>query len=483
MNHDLLAPTPVVVPLLVALATLLTRRHPRAQAALSYGGAVVLLLFAGLLVAEASGGRVVAASLGGWPAPFGIGFAIDGLGAALVAIAALLFVATLLFVSSEARSEPQSPLLLPLLHGLLAGVGGAFCTADLFNLYVWFEVMLVAALGLLAAGGRAAQLDGAYKYLVLNLLGTVLLVLGIALVYGVTGHLHFGAVAAARATLPAPLAHALYPVLLVAFLVKAGAFPLFAWLPASYPTLPSPVLALFAGLLTKVGVYAVLRTVGDVLAPTPPEILEGLGWVAVATMVAGVLGAAHHFDVRRILAFHIVSQVGYILLAVSLGTRAGYAAALFYTVHHIAVKANLFVLGAVAYRATGSFDVRRMGGLYAARPWLSVLFLVPALSLVGVPPLSGFFAKVLVLRETLAQGRVVFTVAALAVSVLTLYSMLKVWMEAFWKAHPDPAWSPGRAPVGGALAAALLLAAVTLFLGLCPEVFLSYARTATAALR
>ena len=478
MSAQALAVTPVVVPLATALVTALAVRRPKLQQAASFGGSLLFVLCALALVALADGGAAARSAFGGWPVPFGIEFVIDRTGAALVLITALMGVAALLFLASDADPGPRHPLLLPLVHGLLAGVGGAFCTADLFNLYVWFELMLICSLGLFAIGGRLDQLDATFKYLVLNLFGTMLLLIGIGLVYGVTGQLNFGALSEAAGAVPAPLLTAVLGALSLAFLIKAGAFPLFAWLPASYHTLPAPVLALFAGLLTKVGVYAVLRTLGDVFNPAPELLYEALGWIAAATMLAGVLGAAYHWDIRRILAFHIVSQIGYILLGIALASPAGNAAALFYTVHHIIVKANLFLVGALVFRLTGSYDLRQVGGLYAARPLLALLFLVPALSLVGIPPLSGFWAKFLVLRETIGDGRIAWTVVALAVGVLTLYSMVKIWMEAFWKPHPDPAWRPPHARLAPAWTVTVALAAITLWIGIAPQGLIAYAQAA-----
>ncbi len=474
---------PVLVPLGTVVLTTLASRRPALQQALSFAGVLAFLACALALVGLAAGDQPARAAFGGWAAPYGIEFHLDRVGAALVLVTALMGGASLLFLASDADPGPRHPLLLPLVHGVLAGVGGAFSTADLFNLYVWFEVMLICALGLFALGGRLDQLDASFKYLVLNLLGTLLLLMAVGAVYGATGHLNFGALSEAGAHLPPALATVLLAALVLAFLIKAGSFPFYAWLPASYHTLPAPVLALFAGLLTKVGVYAVLRTVGDVFAPAPGVVLEALGWVAAATMLLGVLGAAYHWDMRRILAFHIVSQIGYILLAIALSGEGGNAATLFYTVHHIIVKANLFLIAAIIWRLTGSYDLRRIGGLYKVRPALGVLFMVPAASLVGIPPLSGFWAKLLVLQEALAQGRYVWTAVALAVSVLTLYSMVKIWMEAFWKAHPDDHWQPPRdTRLGAAWGATLGLAALTLLISLNPQPLLVYARAAAQTL-
>jgi multicomponent Na+:H+ antiporter subunit D len=478
-----LVATPVLVPLATVVLTTLAGGRPRLQQALSFAGALAFVACAVALVVLAADDQPARTAFGGWTAPYGIEFYLDRVGAALVLITALMGAASLLFLASDADAGPHHPLLLPLVHGVLAGVGGAFSTADLFNLYVWFEVMLICALGLFAIGGRIDQIDASFKYLVLNLIGTLLLLIAVGAVYGATGHLNFTALREAAAVLPPELATVLLTALLLAFLLKAGSFPLYAWLPASYHTLPAPVLALFAGLLTKVGVYAVLRTVGDVFAPTPQVVMEALGWIAAATMLLGVLGAAYHWDMRRILAFHIVSQIGYILLAVALAGEAGNAATLFYTVHHIIVKANLFLIAAMIWRLTGSYDLRRIGGLYKVRPALGLLFLVPALSLVGIPPLSGFWAKLLVLQEALAQGRYVWTGIALAVSVLTLYSMMKIWMEAFWKPHPDERWQlPAGTRLAPAWAATVGLAVLTLAISLNPQALLAYAQAAARTL-
>lgn len=475
-----LAVAPIVVPLLTALLTALTGRRAGLQQAISFAGIAVLMACSLGLVHLAAEGSPAQLSAGGWPAPFGIEIAVDRTSALLVLVCALLGAASLVFLAGD--SEPRHPMLLPLLHGLLVGVGGSFCAADLFNLYVWFEVMLICAVGLLAIGGRLDQLAATLAYLGLNLFGTLLLLVAVGFVYAATGQLNFTALAGAAQVLPPGIATALLAALAIAFLVKAGAFPVFAWLPASYPTLPAPVLALFAGLLTKVGVYAVLRTLGGVFAPSSAALSEALGWIAAATMVAGVLGAAHHWDMRRILAFHIISQVGYILLALALATDAGNAAMLFYTVHHMIVKANLFLIAAIISRLTGSYDLRRIGGLHAARPALAALFVIPALSLVGVPPLSGFWAKLLVIRETVADARIAWTAIALVVSLLTLYSMLKIWTHAFWKPHPVADFRPPAIRLAPAWAATLTLAAITLAIGLAPEPLVAYVQAAARSL-
>ena len=468
---SLWAVAPIAVPLATAMLTALVARRRRLQAAVGLAGALagVATAVGGARVVALEGAQRVA--LGAWPAPFGIELLFDATAALLVVVTAIIGLATVLSL------DVSPPTTRPLVFGLLAGVGGAFTTGDLFNLYVWFEVILIGSLGLLALGTRTDQRQATLKALVLGVFGTLVLLLAVGLIYAATGHLNYAALAAAP--LAPSLALPLLATLAVALLAKAGAFPLFMWLPASYPALPAPVLALFAGLLTKVGVYALLRTLGGVF-DTPAVLLEAVGWVGVATMIAGVLGAAWHWDLRRILAFHIISQIGYLLVGVSLATPSGHAATLFYTVHHIVVKANLFLVAGLIAVVAGSSDLRRVGGLLKTSPLLAAAFLVPGLSLVGVPPLSGFWSKYLILQELLAQGRFVWAAAALAVSALTLYSVLKIWMEAFWKPHPHPTKLGAARP--GAWVAVGLLALVTLALSLAPDRVITWTRTAAGSL-
>ena len=473
----------VLVPLATSLGTALLGTRPRAQRALSLAGVAAFFACAVALLVHVGRAGTLRSTMGGWPAPFGIELVADPLGAGMVVITALMGAAVLVFQLADADPAPDHPTLLPMTHAMLAAVTGAFLTGDLFNVYVWFELMLVSSLGLLVYQAGVRHLEATLKYFVLNAIGTLLLLAGVAYLYAATGHLGFGALAAAARDAEAGSLTPFVVVVALAFLVKAGAFPLFAWLPASYPTLPAPLLALFAGLLTKVGVYALLRLFGGVFPMTSAFVFEALAWIAAATMLFGVLGAAYHWDMRRILAYHIVSQIGYMLLGVALASERGQLGTIFYVVHHIVVKANLFLIVALIARHTGSYDLRRSGGLFTARPALAALFAVPALSLVGVPPLSGFWAKLLVVQETLAQGRWALAGVALLVGALTLYSMAKIWMGAFWKPHPDDDWTPPTdTRLGPAWLASGVLALVTLFIGLSPEPLLRFAAFAAEEL-
>jgi len=480
----ILAVLPLLVPLATALLCAALQGMPRLQRGASIAGAILLLFCAVALVRQVVLHGVLTLAAGNWPLPFGIEIAADRLGSALVLVAATMLTVTLVWQFSDADNAPFSPVLHPLLHGLVAGAGAAFLTADLFNLYVWFEVTLICSLGLLAHGGALRQLDATLKYFVLNLFGTLLMLAAIALLYGATGQLNFTALGEAAARNDSSLMLPLVGLLVIAFLIKAASFPFFAWLPASYHTLPGPLLALFSALLSKIAICALIRTLGGIFLSAPEALFAVLGWIALLSMVSGVLGAAYHWDMRRILAFHSVSQGGYMLLAIALTSRTGDAAAIFFALHHSLVKAGLFLTAALIFRHTGHYDLRRIGGLYAAKPGLAAFFLILALSLVGIPPFSGFWGKYLIVRESFLQGEFLWGGVALFVGALTLYSMLKIWLEAFWKPHPDRNWQPH--PNTRLLSAYTGLGGLTLivlWMGLYPDPLIGFALDAVATLR
>jgi multicomponent Na+:H+ antiporter subunit D len=478
---DWLLALPVLIPLCACALTAALRGRPRAQRMVTFAAAAALLLAAAALVAEVLARGVIASQMGDWAAPFGITLVADLLAAAMVAIAALMYAATAAHAHADEAVRAEEGLWHPLLAALVLGVAGAFLAGDLFNLYVWFEVMLIASFGLLVLGGGRAQLDAAVKYAVLNLVATTVFLIAVGLAYGLTGTLNLADMARRMPEVPNQgAAAAVAFLLLAAFGAKAAVFPLFFWLPASYHTAIAPVAAIFAGLLTKVGVYAILRLV-TLVFPAGQDWLPPLLWaVAAGTMVVGVLGAAAHWDIRRILSFHIISQIGYMIVGIAIATPFAIAGAVLYVVHHIIVKANLFLVAGAIRRAGGSFSLAALGGLWRRDPWLGILFAVPALSLAGLPPLSGFWAKLFVVQSGFEAGWYALAAIALATGVLTLYSMLKIWLEAFWKEPPEGTAivtlaGRERALLLGPVAA---LALVTLGIGLWAQPFAAYALAA-----
>ena len=473
---------PLLIPLGAAAFTAILWRSPRAQSVIAAAGLAGMTGASLLLLRLVLEDGLQAKQFGSWAAPFGVSLVVDPFSAGMVVVAALLALAAAVFGIADLRKREVRAGFFPLFFGLLAGVNGAFLTGDIFNLYVWFEVMLITALGLITLGRTRAQLDGALRYAVLNLFSTILFLKAIALLYGVTGTLNMADLAR---TLPETEPSAALTIsalfFLVGFGIKAGVFPLFFWLPASYHTASIVVSAVFAGLLTKVGVYAAFRVFTLIFEVEGSGIRTMVVWIAAGTMLFGVFGAATQYDVRRILSFHIVSQIGYIMLGLALATEAAMAAAIFYIVHHIIVKANLFLVAGAIHRASGSYDVRNAGGLTRGAPWLAVLFLIPALSLAGIPPFSGFWAKFLVIDATFRAEIAWLGALALFVGLMTLYSMSKIWIEAFWKAPAGPRAAPRRvpAPMLGAIAG---LGAITLAISLMPEPFIGFAEVAAGAM-
>jgi multicomponent Na+:H+ antiporter subunit D len=349
---------------------------------------------------------------------------------------------------------------------LAAGVSAAFLTGDLFNLFVAIEMMLTASYVLLTLGGRLEQVRSGMTYVVISLVASVLFLVALALTYAATGTVNLADLAGRIADLPDGVRSALAGLLLVVFGIKAALFPLYFWLPDSYPIAPSAVTAILAGLLTKVGVYAIVRT-QTLMFPADSRPVTLILVVAGATMIVGVLGAIAQDDVRRIFSFYIVSQIGYIIMGLGLFTVAGLAGAVFAIVHHIVVKTTLFLVGGLIEHTGGSSRLHRLGGMVAAAPLVAVLFLLPALSLAGIPPFSGFAAKFGLFDATAEAGEWTILAVAVLVSLFTLFSLAKIWLAVFWGPARERPGELDQAPPAPRMMVlpTAVLAALTLLIG------------------
>jgi multicomponent Na+:H+ antiporter subunit D len=485
--------TCLLIPFVSAIACLLCWRAPRWQRWISFAGMAVFLAAAVRLFAAVEAGGILAIDIGNWPAPFGITLVADLIAAIMVVVTAIIGLAVSVYSLSDIDRGREKFGYYGFLNLMLMGVTGAFLTGDIFNMFVWFEVMLISSFVLMTLGGERPQMEGAIKYVVLNLISSAFFLAACGILYGKTGTLNFADLAVKSRELVNPeLLTITAMMFLVAFGLKAGIFPLFFWLPASYHTPPVAVSAIFAGLLTKVGVYAMIRVftlifTGDLL------FTHGLLLILAGfTMVCGVLGAMAQYDFRRLLSFHIVSQIGYMVLGLALFTQLALAGTVFYLFHHIIVKTNLYLISGIGHRYSGTFDLKKMGGLYKAAPWLALLFFIPAMSLGGIPPLSGFFAKFAVVKAGLAgdtmfnPGAAILAGVALVVGLFTLYSMTKIWNEAFWK-KPSPGHEPQTANLSwpdrlALFSPVIALAAITVCIGLAPSVFFDVAMRAAEQL-
>jgi multicomponent Na+:H+ antiporter subunit D len=458
-----LVPLPIVLPLLGAAASILVGRSRVAQRAvgLSVLSSLVVSSVALLVEVDRHGTLVVAA--GGWRAPMGITLVADRFAAILVVVAELTLLAVLVYAIGEPGAERNHVGFQSAYLVLAAGVAASFLTGDLFNLFVAFEMMLTASYVLLTLGGRADQVRSGMTYIVISLLASTLFVTALALLYSATGTVNMAHLAVRLGELPDGVRTMFAVLLLVVFGIKAAVFPLFFWLPDAYPTAPSPITAVFAGLLTKVGVYAIVRT-QLLLFPADSRPATLILVVAAATMVVGVLGAIAQDDIRRILSFTIVSQIGFMIMGLGFFTVAGIAAVVFSMIHHIIVKTALFLTAALIDHSTGSSRLTRIGGLVRTAPSLAALFLVSALGLVGIPPLSGFISKFSLVTAGIAHRQYPVVAVALAVSLLTLFAMVRIWMGAFWS---PPETEPAPRAAGSRAGGPPLMVAPTVVLVLC----------------
>lgn len=429
---------PLIWPLLLSAVLIGLWRHGEWQRYVAAIGSVVHVILSWRLFEAASAGDPLVHVVGAWQPPFGIVLVADRLAAVMVLTTAILGLAISIYSLSGIDKRREAFGFQPLVQALLTGVCGAFLTGDLFNLFVWFEVMLMASFVLLALGGEKKQMAGALQYVSLNLISSMVFLLAMGLLYGMLGSLNMADVAQKLPQSDDPgLAAIICCLLAFAFGVKAALFPVYVWLPASYHTPPTVVTALFGALLTKVGVYALMRSTSLFFVESAPFLLPVLMLVGGLTMVLGVLGAVAQGEMRRLLSFHIVSQIGYMVFGIALMTPAGLSAAILYVLHNMLVKTNLFLIGGIARRMCHSEKLKEMGGLFQRAPLLAALFALSAASLAGLPPLSGFWAKLFLIRAGFLAEEWILTSVALGVSFLTLFSMLKLWNEVFWKPAPD----------------------------------------------
>lgn len=434
---NMLLVLPIVIPFAMGIMCIASWGQRQLHRLIALVGTTALLAVALTLLLTVWESGPVSTEIGNWPAPFGIVIVADLFSAIMVVMVGLVGFTVVLFSFGSIDQRRERFGYYPSILFLLMGCCGAFLTGDIFNLYVWFEVMLISSFVLLGLGGERSQLEGAIKYFALNLLISSFFLGAVGILYGMTGALNMAELSRKLNEVAQPGMVPVVAVLfLVAFGIKAAVFPFFFWLPASYHTPPVAVTTLFSGLMTKVGVYALVR-VFTLLFTQQSEYTHNLIlMIAAFTMVTGVLGAVAQYDFRRLLSFHIISQIGYLLMGLGLFTVTALAGTVYFMMHVIIAKSALFLVSGIANIVGRTYDLKKLGSLYKGYPLLALLFLLPALSLAGIPPLSGFWAKLTLIRAGLEVEQYIVVFVALVVSVLTLFSMTKIWAEAFWKDSP-----------------------------------------------
>ena len=471
----------IVIPLIAGVVSVPLARKIYVQRVIGVLSLLSLFIFSVVLLFSISDGTVLVSQMGGWPAPFGITVVFDSLSGLLLAAASMVALGCYVHSFSVLDPKIEDHYYHPLIQLLMFGVNQSFLTGDLFNLFVAFEIMLMASYGLISIGGSRRQLTQSYKYILLNLTASTVFVIAAGLVYGMMGTLNFADLARivaekqeAGESLPKGFTP-LSVMLLLVFGLKGAFFPMWFWLPDTYYTCPISIGGLFGGMLTKVGVYAVVRTFPLIFAVGEAgDVIKPIVAIAAAfTMFLGVLGAVSMHEVRRILSIHVISQVGYMVFGIALMTTAGLAGCLFYMIQHMVVKSALFLCCGVMEKRAGSDDLNRIGGVLKRDVWLGVLFFIAAMSLVGLPPLSGFFGKLVIIQDGW-NDYWWLSMIGLLTGGLTLLSMLKIWSYGYW--HPPQGDHVAAMAAGDpkqklpcAYIGIVLLVVTALFLGFAAE--------------
>ncbi|GAA2172188.1 Na+/H+ antiporter subunit D [Agrococcus versicolor] len=461
MDAANLVPLPVLLPLIGAGVALCFPRSPRVQRIVSATSLSAVLVVAAFLVAFSTTGPQVL-WVGAWPEGLGIVLVADRLSALMVLVSSIVTITVLVFATRQDQDAGTTEAPVSIFHPtylvLSAGVANAFLAGDLFNLFVGFEILLFASYVLLTLGAPRERVRAGSTYIVVSIVSSTLFLLAIAIVYAAVGTVNFAQMSERLGELGEGLQLTIQLLLLTVFAVKAAIFPLSSWLPDSYPTAPASVTAVFAGLLTKVGVYAIIR-LQTLFFPDSP-LTDLLLWAALATMVVGILGALAQNEIKRLLSFTLVSHIGYMVLGIGLATEAGMAGAIFYVAHHILIQTALFLVVGLIERAGGSTSMSKIGGL-ASIPVLAVLFFVPAINLAGLPPFSGFLGKVALIQAGIDVGTPLayaLVFGGIAVSLLTLLAIIRVWHRAFWEPAREQDAKHRRLPASWLVTAGALVA-------------------------
>jgi multicomponent Na+:H+ antiporter subunit D len=466
IRHDILLIMPFLIPLLAALLCAGLKDDFGKQRVLSIVTATLVLGVSGFIFyLTAAKELILVLPIGSWVPGVGIVWVADALSGLFLFLAALIFLMTFV-ISPLGVDSAEKRYFIPLLHLLMVGINGAFLTGDLFNLFVFFEVLLVASFVLISQGEPLLRVKKALPYVIMNLVASATFLLAVGIMYAVTGTVTLAELGQMISN--GPMSGSFWlaaSLIVVVFCTKAGLVPWHYWLPDSYPQSSIPVNALFAGLLTKVGIYALYRFVPLLNRAGPSPLNDSLLVIAALTMTIGVIGALGRSQLREILSFHIISQVGYMVFGLGLGTKLAMAAGLFYILHHIVVKSALFMAVGIVELRAGSGKLGVAQGVLRLDPAAAGIFLVLAMALAGLPPLSGFWAKLFLIAAGFESEAWITTAVAIVVGLLTLASMLKIWNASYWGNAAESIWK-SVPKVHRLHGAALSLAALSLATGL-----------------
>ncbi|WP_342439610.1 Na+/H+ antiporter subunit D [Paenibacillus sp. FSL L8-0436] len=456
---------PILIPLCTAVILIFLKERIRLQRWISSASGLLNIVIAAVLVSRVHDKGIQTLQMGGWSPPYGIVFVGDMLASLLLLTASLVSFAILLYSFRSIGEERERFYYYTFFHFLLVGVYGSFLTGDIFNLFVFFEVMLISSYALISIGGTKLQLRETSKYLLINIVSSTLFVAAVAYLYAAVGTLNMAHLSQRIAEAgQGGILNVIAILFLIVFSLKAGLM-LFYWLPGSYSAPPVAVRALFGALLTKVGLYAIIRTFTLLFVNDPGFTQPWIAWMAAATMILGGLGAVAYQDIPRILNYNVIISVGFVAFGLAVGTPDSLNGAVFYLLHDMLAKALMFILGGMIISAAGTEHLKNMGGMIRKYPLIGWMFFILALALVGIPPLSGFAGKVLIIRGGLDTGMLTLSLIGLASSFLVLYSLMKVFRLAFWGNEPEKELPKVNLKSASAVAAGLLVLVIAMGIG------------------
>ncbi|MGI6469392.1 MAG: Na+/H+ antiporter subunit D [Syntrophomonadaceae bacterium] len=466
MNNLIIGP--IIIPVIIGLVLVVFKNNLGLHRYLSLFATVLIGLLAVLLLKQISTGGIQVLYLGGWEAPFGITLAADTFAVLLVLTTAIVTFCCLWYAFSSIGAEREQHYFYPLCLFLIAGVNGSFLTGDIFNLFVCFEVMLVASYVLISLGGTRMQLIESIKYVLINMISSFLFLVAVAYLYAITGTLNLAHLSIRVAQSGQDgLLTVVSLLFLIVFSLKAALF-LFYWLPGSYSAPPTAIAAIFAALLTKVGVYAMVRLFSLVFYHDPGTTHLFIGALAAASMVLGALGAVAYDDIKKIITYNVVISIGFVLAGFASFSLVGIRGMVYYLLHDMIVKALLFLSAGTVIHLTGTAKIRKVSGLIRLHPQLGWMFFIAALSVSGIPPLSGFIGKVFVTAGVFHSAYYWLGGIGLFTSLMVLYSVMKIFMNVFW-GHTNLTAETEKGTTQGLLPPIVALTALTIALGLGAE--------------
>jgi multicomponent Na+:H+ antiporter subunit D len=473
---------PIVIPFLTGILLIFFAKYVPIQRGIAGISALLNIIVSAMLVNKVHHEGIQTLNVSSWQAPFGITLVSDMLSALLVLTTSIIVFACVIYSFKSIKPEQERYYFYSAMNFLALGVIGAFTTGDIFNLFVFFEVLLMSSYVLLVHGGTKIQLRESLKYILVNVISSALFVITVAYLYSVVGTLNMAHISVRLSELgQSGIITVIAVLFLIVFGLKGAIFPLFFWLPGSYYAPPAPVMALFGALLTKVGVYSIIRTYTLFFLQDTGYTHQLLGILAIITIIVGVIGAIAYSDVKMIIIYNIIVAVGVILFGVAVMEPESLTGSVFYLIHDMIVKAALFLLVGIMISIAGTSNLRKISGLIKRYPGLGWTFFIAALVLAGIPPFSGFVGKVLIVQGGFIGEHFWGAGIVLISSLLVLFSIMRIFINGFWGA-PQSYKGEEMVPVRKLLAAPVILVSISVLYGAGSEFVYPYISQAAETL-